>query len=266
MLTFPQIDPVILHLWGPFALRWYGLMYLIGFAFFWWLGRRRAAKAGSGWKPDEVGDLLFIGAIGVVVGGRVGYVLLYDFARFLEDPLVVLQIAQGGMSFHGGLAGVLVAMGWFAWRTGRGFFQVSDFVAPLVPIGLGAGRLGNFIGGDLWGRPTELPWGMVFPHVDRLPRHPSQLYQAFLEGLVLFALLWWFSSKPRPTMAVSGLFLLLYGCFRFIVEFAREPDRHIGFLLGDWLTMGMLLSTPMMLAGAGLMAFAYRRASMEQTQ
>lgn len=258
MLTFPEIDPVILPIWGPFQLRWYGLMYLVGFAMFWWLGRRRAQRPGSGWKLEEVGDILFYGVLGIIVGGRAGYVLFYDFARFVQDPIVLFYIAEGGMSFHGGLLGALVAMALFARKTGRAFFQVSDFVAPLVPIGLGAGRIGNFIGGDLWGRPTDLPWGMVFPHVDALARHPSQLYQAFLEGVALFALLWWFSARPRPRMAVSGLFLLLYGLFRFLVEFAREPDRHIGFLLGEWLTMGQLLSLPMLIGGALLLWLAYR--------
>ncbi len=258
MLTYPDIDPAIVRI-GDFAIHWYGMMYLIGFLGGWWLGRRRAARPGSGWQPEEVGDLLFHVALGVVLGGRIGYILFYHLDLFLADPLVLVRIWQGGMSFHGGLIGVLVAMWLYGRRTGRGFFQVADFVAPLVPLGLGAGRIGNFINGELWGRPTDLPWGMVFPFVDARPRHPSMLYEALLEGLVLFLILWLYSSRPRPTMAVSGLFLFCYGVFRFAVEFVREPDAHLGFIAFGWMTMGHLLSLPMILFGLLLLLLAHRR-------
>ena len=258
MLTYPDIDPVAIA-FGPVQIHWYGLMYLIGFLGGWWLGRVRARRPGSGWQPQEIADLLFYVALGVILGGRLGYVLFYDLGGFLSDPLSLVRIWQGGMSFHGGLVGVLLAIWLYARRTGRTFFTVGDFLAPLVPLGLGAGRIGNFINGELWGRPTELPWGMVFPHVDELPRHPSMLYEAFLEGLVLFVLLWLYSARPRPTMAVSGLFLLAYGVFRFAVEFVRVPDAHIGYLAFGWVTMGHALSAPMVAAGAVLMLLAYRR-------
>jgi phosphatidylglycerol:prolipoprotein diacylglycerol transferase len=257
MLRYPDIDPVAVS-FGPVAIHWYGLMYLIGFAAVWWLGRLRARRPDSGWNTDEIADLLFYGALGVILGGRIGYILFYNFGLFLDDPLMLLRVWQGGMSFHGGLLGVLVAMWLFGRKTGRAFFQVTDFMAPFVPIGLGAGRIGNFINAELWGRPTDLPWGMVFP-VDSLPRHPSMLYEAFLEGLVLFVILWWFSSKPRPRRAVSGMFLLWYGVFRFAVEFVREPDAHIGYLAMGWLTMGHLLSAPMILFGVLLLVLAYRK-------
>jgi len=208
----------------------------------------------------EIGDVLFYGALGVVLGGRIGYTLVYNFPGFVADPLVLFRIWQGGMSFHGGLVGVLIAMWLYGRRTGRTFFQVTDFIAPMVPVGLGAGRIGNFINGELWGRPTDLPWGMVFPFVDARPRHPSMLYEALLEGLVLFVILWVYSRRPRPTMAVSGLFLLCYGVFRFLVEFVRQPDAQIGYLAFDWLTMGHVLSLPMIVLGAAFLIYAYRRA------
>lgn len=254
----PQIDPIAIQL-GPLAIRWYGLMYLIGFAAAWWLGRRRARRDGSGWRAEQVDDLVFYAALGVILGGRVGYVLFYGFEQLLADPLYLLRIWQGGMSFHGGLLGVLVAAWLFGRKHGFGFFGTTDFVAPLVPLGLGAGRIGNFVNGELWGRVSDVPWAMVFAHAGPLPRHPSQLYEALLEGLVLFLLLWFYSARPRPRMAVSGLFLVGYGAARTAVEFAREPDAHLGFLAGGWLTMGMLLSVPMVIAGAVLMGLAYRR-------
>lgn len=257
MLTYPDIDPVAISL-GPLQVHWYGLMYVVGFVAAWWLGARRARRPGSGWTPDDVGDLIFYGALGVILGGRIGYTLFYGLDAFLADPLRILRLWEGGMSFHGGLLGVLAAMAWFARRTGRRFFTVTDFIAPLVPIGLGAGRLGNFINGELWGRVTDSPVGMVFPTGGPLPRHPSQLYEAFLEGLVLFAVLWWFSARPRPPMAVSALFLLGYGTFRFSVEFLREPDAHLGFVALGWMSMGQLLSVPLVLFGILLMILAYR--------
>jgi len=246
---------------GPLNIHWYGLMYLVGFAVGWWLGRRRAATR-PGWDAQQVADLVFYIAMGVVLGGRLGYVLFYDLPNYLAEPLDIFKLWRGGMSFHGGLIGVIAAMWWFGRRRGKPFFDVADFVAPLVPIGLGAGRIGNFINGELWGRITDLPWGMVFadPRAGGLPRHPSQLYEALLEGLVLFIILWTYSRKPRPLMSVSGLFLSCYGVFRFLVEFARMPDPQLGFIAGGWLTMGQLLSLPMIVAGGFMLWWSHRGA------
>ncbi|KGK40973.1 prolipoprotein diacylglyceryl transferase [Nitrincola sp. A-D6] len=253
-----SIDPVALQL-GPVQIHWYGLMYVIGFAAAWWLGNRRAAKPDSGWTEQQVSDFIFWGAMGVVLGGRAGYVLFYNFDFFLTNPLWLFAIWEGGMSFHGGLIGVIITLIIFSRRYQKNLFDMGDFVAPLIPIGLGAGRLGNFIGGELWGRATDQSWGVIFPAAgDGLARHPSQLYQMLLEGVVLFSLLWWFSSRPRPRMAVSGLFLLLYASFRMLVEFVREPDTQLGFVAFDWLTMGQVLSLPMWLAGAFMLLYAYR--------
>lgn len=254
-----DIDPVLLDL-GPLKVHWYGLMYLVGFAAAWWLGCMRARKPGSGWSEDQVSDFVFWGAMGVVLGGRFGYVLFYNFERFLSDPLWLFAVWEGGMSFHGGLLGVIAVLYIWGRRQGKSLFEMGDFVAPLIPIGLGAGRVGNFIGGELWGRVTDQSWGVIFPRAaDGLGRHPSQLYEFALEGVVLFVLLWWYSAKPRPRMAVSGMFLLLYGVFRSTAELAREPDAHIGFLAFDWLTMGQLLSLPMIVLGAMLIGIAYAR-------
>ncbi|MGL4931166.1 MAG: prolipoprotein diacylglyceryl transferase [Plesiomonas sp.] len=256
-LTFPHIDPVIFQI-GPLALRWYGLMYLVGFVFALWLGSRRAAKANSGWTKDDVENLLYAGFFGVFLGGRIGYVLFYNFDLFLANPMYLFKVWEGGMSFHGGLIGVITAMCIFAYRTHRPMFAVADFVAPLIPFGLGVGRIGNFINGELWGRVTDVPWAMVFPEGGPFPRHPSQIYEALLEGLVLFIILNLFVNKPRPTGSVSGMFLVFYGLFRIFCEFFREPDAQLGFFDG-WLTMGQLLSVPMVLAGVGLIIWAYRR-------
>ncbi len=260
MFVHPDFDPIAFSL-GPLHIRWYGLMYLLGFAAGWALGRHRAQQPGSGWKPEQVDDLVFYVALGVILGGRVGYILFYNFDAFVHNPLVLFRIWEGGMSFHGGLLGVLGAMALYARKLHKGFFQVTDFIAPLIPPGLLFGRIGNFINGELWGRPTDLPWGTVFhsPGAGSLPRHPSQLYEAFLEGLVLFGVLWLYSARPRPTMAVSGLFLVGYGSFRFLVELVRQPDAHMGYLAFDWVTMGQMLSLPMVLIGAAFMAWAYRR-------
>lgn len=257
MLIHPQFDPVALHL-GPLAIRWYGLMYLLAFGLFLLLGRQRI-KTGPqpGWTVKELDDLLFYGVLGVVLGGRLGYVLFYQPAHFLAHPLEIFSVWQGGMAFHGGFLGVLVAMGLFARNTGKSWLTVTDFIAPLVPLGLGAGRIGNFINGELWGRPSDLPWAMVFPQIDSIPRHPSQLYQFALEGLALFTLLWLFSRKPRPTGAVSGLFLIGYGGFRFLAEFTREPDNFLGLLALN-LSMGQWLSLPMIVAGMAMLRWAYR--------
>jgi phosphatidylglycerol:prolipoprotein diacylglycerol transferase len=257
MLAHPEIDPVAFSL-GPLRVHWYGLMYLFGFSAAWWLGRLRARQSWRGWHGRDMDDVLFYAALGVVLGGRIGYVLFYDFARFSADPLSIVKVWQGGMSFHGGLLGVLVAMALFARSRGFSFFKVADFVAPLVPPGLLAGRLGNFINGHLWGRPTDLPWGMVFPSAEAggVPRHPSQLYEAALEGALLFALLWWFSARPRRERAASGLFLVGYGAARCLVELVREPDQHLGYLAFGWFTMGQALSLPMVLAGIALLAWS----------
>ncbi len=259
MLRYPDIDPVAVGL-GPFKVHWYGLMYLVGFVGAWWLGRRRAMRPHSGWSALEVNDVVFYVALGVVLGGRLGYVMFYDTATFIHEPWLLFKIWQGGMSVHGGLLGVIVAMWLFARHARKPFLVVADFVAPLVPIGLGAGRIGNFINGELWGRPTDLPWGMVFPHVDTLPRHPSMLYEAALEGVLLFVMLWLFSARLRPRGAVSGLFLLGYGVMRWAVEWVREPDAHLGYLAFGWLTMGQLLTLPMVLLGALMLWMAYRAA------
>ena len=253
-LEFPQFDPVLVSL-GPLSIRWYGLMYLIGFAFALWLANRRADK-GSDWTREQVSDLLFAGFLGVVIGGRVGYVLFYGLDFWLQDPLYLFKVWTGGMSFHGGLLGVIAAMWWYARRQQRAFFAVADFVAPLVPFGLAMGRLGNFMNSELWGRVTDVPWAMVFPNGGPLPRHPSQLYEFALEGVLLFIVLNVFIQRPRPQASVSGLFLAGYGCFRFLVEFVREPDEHLG-LFGEALSMGQILSLPMILIGIGLMVWAY---------
>lgn len=275
---FVAFDPVAFAL-GPLKVHWYGIMYLIGFIGFWLLASLRVRTQG-GFSHEEIADLLFYGALGVIIGGRLGYVLFYDFGRVVEDPLRLFQVWKGGMSFHGGLLGVMLAMAWFARKTGRSFFAVADFVAPLVPQGLFFGRIGNFIGGELYGRVApDVPWAMVFPkaidpfrwdspaleaawragELNDQARHPSQLYEAGLEGLALFAILWIYSRQPRPTGAVSGLFLIGYGVFRSVVEQFRQPDDHLDFIAFGWLTMGQALSLPMILAGALLMAYAYRR-------
>lgn len=264
MLKYPQIDPVAISI-GPLDIRWYGIMYLLGFLAGFLLLKMRANKPNSGWTTEQVSDLIFYGAMGVILGGRIGYVLFYNFSGFLDDPLSLFQVWNGGMSFHGGLLGVMVAVWLFARNTQKHYWDVLDFGAPIVPIGLGLGRIGNFIGGELVGRVTDGPWGMVFPHAGELPRHASQLYQASLEGVALFAILWIFSSKPRPRYAVSGLFALFYGIFRFVAEFAREPDAHLGFIAFDWLTMGQLLSLPLMALGVLLLYLAYGRQSQTST-
>ncbi len=258
--VFPQFDPVAFAL-GPLQVRWYGLMYLFGFAFAMWLAGRRADQPGSGWTRDEVSDLLFYGFLGVILGGRVGYVLFYNFDLFLADPLYLFKVWTGGMSFHGGLIGVITAMVWFAHKTKRHFFTVADFVAPLVPFGLGVGRLGNFLNGELWGRVTDVPWAMIFPEAGAEPRHPSQLYQFALEGVVLFIVLNLFWRKHPPRGAISGMFLLCYGLFRFIVEFVRQPDSQLGLYFNE-ISMGQILSTPMILAGLLMIWVAYRKPAL----
>ncbi len=257
MLTYPDLNPTALSL-GPLQVHWYGLMYLVGFAAGWYLGRVRARQPNSGWRVAEIDDLVFYVALGAIVGGRLGYTFFYNAPAFMANPLVLVKIWQGGMSFHGGLIGVLVAMGWYAWRTKRTFFGVTDFIAPLVPPGLFAGRIGNFINGELWGGSTTLPWGFWVPARQQV-LHPSMLYEAALEGVALFLILWFYSRRPRPLMAVSAQFLLWYGLFRFGVEWVRLPDAQIGYLAWGWVTMGQVLSLPMILAGLILWHLAYRR-------
>lgn len=278
MLVHPQFNPVALSL-GPFAIRWYGLMYLLAFILVLVLGRTRIrSNPASGWSFKDLDDILFYGVLGVVVGGRLGYVLFYKPGYYLADPfagsetgvwavLVGLKVAflrivsvwEGGMSFHGGFLGVLFAMWLFSRRSGKSWLAITDFIAPLVPLGLGAGRIGNFINGELWGRPTDVPWGMVFPLHDKLARHPSQLYEFGLEGVVLFFILWFYSAKPKPAGAVSAMFLIGYGTFRFLGEFTREPDDFLGLLTFN-MSMGQWLSLPMIAAGAAMMAWSSRQA------
>jgi phosphatidylglycerol:prolipoprotein diacylglycerol transferase len=254
-IPYPDINPVAIKL-GPLKFRWYGLMYMVGFAAAWLLGRYRAGRKHFDWTGREVDDFIFMAVAGLILGARIGYVLFYNPGVYLDDPLQVLMVWKGGMSFHGGLLGVCAACWFFGRKTGRAFFQVTDFIVPLTPIGILAGRLGNFINGELYGRITSAPWAMVFPDGGPYARHPSQLYEAFLEGVVLFAAVWIYSSKPRPYRSVSGLFILLYGSFRFFVEFFRQPDLQLGFVAFDWMTMGQLLSLPMILGGIALIAWS----------
>lgn len=279
MIKYPSIDPVIFSV-GSLAVRWYGLMYVIGFAVAWWLGRKRASSPASTWTPIDVDDLIFYSAIGVILGGRLGWITAYGFEQFAADPLMVFRVWNGGMSFHGGLVGVLLALALFAKRRQRRFADVMDFLAPLPGIGLCAGRIGNFINGELWGKPTDVPWGFIVDpatlHKSQaqealdlcrrfgidpcvLHVHASQLYESALEGLLLFTMVWIFTAKPRPRFAPAGLFLLGYGVFRFLVEFVRVPDENRGYLLFGWVTMGQILSTPMIIAGLTLLVVAYKR-------
>lgn len=259
MIPYPDIDPIAFQI-GPVAVRWYGISYVVGIGAMWYLLARRARRSEHPWSADAVADLVFYVALGGVLGGRLGYVLFYNLPAYLAEPLSIFKVWQGGMSFHGGLLGVLVACYLFARRERRAFFAVTDFLAPGVPIGLMCGRIGNFINSELWGAPTDLPWGVVFPDPlsGGVPRHPSQLYEAGLEGLVLFAVLWVVSARPRPQMFISGLFLAGYALARFAVEFVRVPDPQIGYLASGWLTMGQVLSTPMFIFGVGLMIAARR--------
>jgi phosphatidylglycerol:prolipoprotein diacylglycerol transferase len=258
MLTHPQFDPIAISI-GSFGIRWYGLMYLVGFVAALLLGRARARHdPWRGWVAREMDDVLFYAVIGIIAGGRLGYVLFYKPDYYLSHPLEVFYIWQGGMSFHGGLLGVLVAMTLFARQAAKPWLSVMDYIAPLVPPGIAAGRLGNFVNAELWGRPADVPWAMIFPNVDSVPRHPSQLYEFALEGIALFVLLWLFSRRPRPLGVVSAVFLIGYGVARFAVEYTREPDRYLG-LLALGFSMGQWLSLPMVLTGVGMLWWGYRQ-------
>jgi len=258
MLTYPQFDPVALRL-GPLSVHWYGLMYLIGFGMAWLLGRWRIQHGKSSLSPRNLEDIIFYGVLGAVLGGRLGYVLFYKPSHYLSHPLEIFYLWEGGMAFHGGLLGVIVTLTLYARKRAMGLLEVGDNTAPLIPLGLAAGRLGNFINGELWGRPTDLPWAMVFPQTgDGIARHPSQLYQMGLEGIALFVLVWGFARRPRPAGQVSAVFLMGYGVFRFLAEFTREPDDFLG-LLAAGLSMGQWLSIPMILIGVVLYAIAGRR-------
>jgi phosphatidylglycerol---prolipoprotein diacylglyceryl transferase len=254
MIVYPGFNKIAFSI-GPIKVHWYGIMYLLGFAGGWWLGRRRAQRADSTWKPNDVDDLIFFSMLGVILGGRIGYVLFYGLQFWADDPWYPLKIWEGGMSFHGGLLGVITALALFAWRRGRNVADVYDFTAPLPALGLFFGRIGNFINSELWGKITTVPWGF---QVNGEVRHASQLYEAGLEGLALFAVMWWFTSRPRPRLAPSGLFLAFYGVARFLIEFVRVPDEHIGYLAGGWFTEGQALSLPMIVVGLALFTWAYR--------
>lgn len=259
MLKYPEIDPVIVSI-GPMSIHWYGMMYLFGLVAAYFVARHNCKQPWSPVQPKHLEDLLFYGALGIIIGGRLGSALFYNFEMFLSDPLWLFRVWEGGMAFHGGLLGVGAACWFMARKTGCSLGQMFDFVAPMAPIGLGFGRIGNFIGQELWGRPTDGPWAMIFPKdPEQIPRHASQLYEAFLEGLVLFIIVYWFSRKQRPAYAVTGVFLIGYGCFRFLVEFARTPDAHIGFDLMGWMTRGQILSVPMVIGGIVCLLYAYRQ-------
>lgn len=256
MFYYPHINPVAISL-GRIQIHWYGIMYLLGFWSAWLLGSYRIKKMNGIWSKEQLSDLIFYCALGVILGGRIGYMLFYNWPNFYAEPLSLFKVWQGGMSFHGGCLGVIIAMWCYAYFHKRTFFSVSDFIAPLVPCGLAFGRIGNFINGELWGRITTVPWGMIYPQAGSLPRHPSQIYEFLMEGILLFIIVWIYSSKPRPQMAVSGLFAFCYGIFRFIAECFRQPDPQLGYIAFHWLTMGQLLSLPLIFLGMGLLIYSY---------
>lgn len=259
MLPYPNINPVAMQI-GPLQVHWYGLMYLISFAIGWGLLVLRARSTPRyGMTTEQISDLIFYVALGVIIGGRLGYMFFYNSNEMLHEPWRVIEVWKGGMSFHGGLIGVMVAIWLFSRKIGKTFLEIGDFITPVIPVGLGIGRIGNFINGELWGKVTDVPWAMIFPNADLLPRHPSQLYEIFFEGLVLFLIVWFYSRNPKPRGAVSGLFLIGYGVLRIFIEFFREPDYNVGYLAWGWLTEGQVLSLPMILFGMVLMLCAYQR-------
>lgn len=257
MLHYPKFEPVILSI-GPLKVHWYGLMYILGFGLAWWLANYRAKQTHGQWTKNQIEDLIFYSALGVIIGGRVGYILFYDFFDFLAQPLTLFQVWKGGMSFHGGLLGVLISLSVYCQKHQKKFFEVTDFIAPLVPLGLAAGRIGNFINGELWGRATNVPWAMIFPTGGPIPRHPSQLYEFVAEGILLFTVLWLYSAKKKPYKAVSGLFLVGYSIARFTCEFFRQPDAQLDYIAFNWLTMGQLLCVPMFVIGLFILFSAYK--------
>lgn len=257
MWHYPRIDPVLVHI-GPLAIHWYAISYLVGIGLVWWVLTRRARSDKIPWNNEQLSDLVFYLVLGVIIGGRVGYMLFYDLPALVSNPLTLFKIWDGGMSFHGGMLGVFAGMYVYGRLNGRGFFEVSDYIAPGVPLALGCGRLGNFANTELPGRVTDVPWAVIWPG-QTMGRHPSSLYQAILEGPVLFAILWIFSAKPRPRMAASGLFLISYGALRIFSECFRQPDPQLGFIAFGWLTMGQLLSVPMIMFGLAFMYYGYRQ-------
>lgn len=258
MIHYPTMDPIAFHI-GPLPVHWYGLMYLLAFALGWIVMLYRIRHFDYQLTKEQVGDLIFYIALGVLLGGRIGYMLFYNFPELIANPVSLFQIYDGGMSFHGGLIGVLLAVSFFVWRKSNHFLVITDLLAPVVPIGLGLGRIGNFINGELWGRVTHVPWAMVFPRAGPLPRHPSMLYECFFEGVVLFLILWLYSLKTRPRGAVTALFLLLYGVMRFALEFVRNPDSQLGFVAFGWVTRGQELCIPMVLIGIILLYYSYKQ-------
>lgn len=258
MFVYPHINSVAFSV-GPIKVHWYGIMYLLGFLSAWVLLNRRADQSRGAWTREQIGDVVFYAALGVVLGGRIGYMLFYDFWPFIYHPLTLFRVWDGGMSFHGGMLGVALALWLYGRHIKKPFWEMIDWVAPVVPIGLGLGRLGNFINGELWGRVTTVPWGLVYPQAGPLPRHPSELYEFLLEGLLLFIILWWYSAKPRPRGAIAACFMLGYGVFRFCVEFVRQPDPQLGFVAFGWMTRGQELSLPMVLLGGIVLIWAYRK-------
>lgn len=257
-MNAPDINPIAIQL-GPVAIHWYALSYLAAFGMAWWLGNRLASRPNSLFTKEQVADFIFYGALGILLGGRIGYILFYKFGYYLDHPIEIIYLWRGGMSFHGGMLGTVIALYLYSRHIKQPLLAVTDFIGPLVPLGLGFGRLANFINQELWGRVTDVPWGMVFKTGGPYPRHPSQLYEAFLEGAVLFVILWWYAKKPKPAGMLTGLGIAGYGVFRLFVEFFRQPDAHLGYLAFGWLTMGHLLSLPMVLFGIGLMVWAKRR-------
>ncbi len=266
MIIFPDIDPVAIDL-GVLQIRWYGISYICGILLAWYLLKYKAkSKPDLDWSAEQVSDLVYYATLGVILGGRLGSVIFYNLPYYLANPFDILKVWQGGMSFHGGLLGVALSTWYYSHKVNKTFFNTTDFLIPVVPVGLFFGRIANFINAELWGAPTSLPWGIVFPNAGGIPRHPSQLYEALLEGLLLFIIMWFYSSRQRPRMAVSGVFLLGYGVFRSAVEFVREPDRNIGYLIGDWLTMGQVLSLPMIIIGSILIYLAYTKNKLSSKQ